>query len=186
MIFYRYCGGGYLISKFWWLILIVIILAIVTYPEMNKEYIDNGYSGYWDARFDEWTGEIIPKQELETYNNDDKYITNSKGEQIKFAQIDELLNKYEEIQGDASNIKKTNLNKLTEICDILIKEYFDLDYEVCDYANDPSTNMYSIRMKGEFEDSEYKDVSSASYLRSLAHKVVKEKYRSQNGLDEKK
>ena len=78
------------------------------------------------------------------------------------------------------------MNKLTEICDILIKEYFDLDYEVCDYANDPSTNMYSIRMKGEFEDSEYKDVSSASYLRSLAHKVVKEKYRSQNGLDEKK
>lgn len=43
---------GYIISKFWWLILIVIILAIVTYPEMNKEYDVVELTSYLDiSRF---------------------------------------------------------------------------------------------------------------------------------------
>ena len=48
--------------------------------------------------YDSWTDEIIPKQEISTYSNDEKYITNSKGEEIKFSQMKEEIERFREVQ----------------------------------------------------------------------------------------
>lgn len=150
--------------------------------ESYKERKKYGYSRFWEnEEYDTWTGEIIPKQEIDTYNNDDKYIINSNGEEIKFKQIKELLNQYKEIQGNYGNIRKNKLDKVTNICDILIKDYLDLDYEVEKFED--SSNMYKLKMKGEYENTYYNDISSASSLERLVREVVGKKYREQNNLE---
>ena len=139
--------------------------------EENKKY---GYYGFWDnVEYDTWTDEIIPKQEIDTYNNDDKYITN-------FKQIKELLKQYKELQGNYWGIKKDKLEKVTNIDNILIKDYLDLDYEV--KKIDGPGYMYKLEIKGEYANSYYRDISSASYLNGLVKEVVKAKYREQNNL----
>lgn len=146
--------------------------------EENKKY---GYYGFWDnVEYDTWTDEIIPKQEIDTYNNDDKYITNSKGKKIYFKQIKELLKQYKELQGNYWGIKKDKLEKVTNIDNILIKDYLDLDYEV--KKIDGPGDMYKLEIKGEYANSYYRDISSASYLEGLVKEVVKAKYREQNNL----
>lgn len=74
--------------------------------EENKKY---GYYGFWDnVEYDTWTDEIIPKQEIDTYNNDDKYITNSKGKKIYFKQIKELLNSIKNYKETIGGLKRIN------------------------------------------------------------------------------
>ena len=63
---------GWFVSQFWWVILFVIIAFVIILisetRDIGKEYQKYGYSGYWDnIKYDEWTGEIIPKAEIETY-----------------------------------------------------------------------------------------------------------------------
>ena len=42
--------------------------------------------------------------------------------------------------------------------------------------------MYKLEIKGEYANSYYRDISSASYLNGLVKEVVKAKYREQNNL----
>ena len=85
-------GNIFLVYKFRWIILILLIfVAIMMYDitkDLNKERIEKGYTGFFDnVKYDEWTDEIIPKDEIHSYNNDNKYIVNKKSEKIYFYQI---------------------------------------------------------------------------------------------------
>lgn len=159
----------------------ILTIGILIFKIEMDLYEENKKYGFWDnVEYDTWTDEIIPKQEIDTYNNDDKYITNSKGQKIYFKQIKELLKQYKELQGNYWGIKKDKLEKVTNIDNILIKDYLDLDYEV--KKIDGPGDMYKLEIKGEYANSYYRDISSASYLNGLVKEVVKAKYRGQNNL----
>lgn len=176
----------YLAYKFWYVIPAVMVAVIAIFifvtPKIDKKYQKYGYTGYNDnIKHDLWTGEIIPKQEIDTYNNDEKYIINSKSEQIKFNQMKELIKQYNQIQGNNAFINESNLDSLTSICNILLKDYLDLDFEIKPFGNLYDKN-YVFKVKGEYENSYYSDFSSTPYLEGLVKEVVKDKYRSQNYL----
>ncbi len=149
---------------------------------IDKEYQKYGYSGYSDnIQYDTWTNEIIPKQEIATYNNDEKYITNSKGEQIKFLQIKVLLDEFGEIQGSYASISKDKIQSIDYICNTLLRDYLDLDYETKSFDN--SDDKFVIKIKGDYEDSYYSEISTRSELEGLVKEVIQDKYKKQNNLN---
>ena len=131
--------------------------------------------------YDSWTDEIIPKQEISTYSNDEKYITNSKGEEIKFSKIKEEIERFSEVQGDYASFSKNKVKKIDNICDKLLRDYLDLDYEIVNWGE--SFDDYVLRIKGDYENSYYSEIANPSYLEGLVKEVVKDKYRSQNNLE---
>ena len=135
-----------------------------------------------NIQYDNWTGEIIPKYKIETYSNDDKYIVNLKDEKVSFKQIKDLLEQYRVVQENNAFVKEENFNELTSICNVLLKEYLDLDYKVIKSDN-PNMNEYRFKVSGKYEDSYYNEFTSTSYLEGLVRIVVKELYRGQNNLD---
>ena len=143
---------------------------------VDKEYQKYGYSGYSDnIQYDTWTNEIIPKQEIATYNNDEKYITNSKGEQIKFLQIKVLLDEFGEIQGSYASISKDKIQSIDYICNTLLRDYLDIDYEIKNFGD--SKDSYVINIIGEYENSYYSEISTRSELEGLVKEVVQKKYK---------
>lgn len=177
----------YIVYELRWIIIVcLIVIGIFAFSEskrLDKKYQQYGYSGHMDnIQYDNWTGEIIPKYKIETYSNDDKYIVNLKGEKVSFKQIKDLIEQYRIVQGNNAFVKEENLNELTSICDVLLKEYLDLDYKVIKSDN-PNMNEYRFKVSGKYEDSYYNEFTSTSYLEGLVRTVVKELYRSQNNLD---
>lgn len=168
------------------IIVCLIAIGIFAFSEskrLDKKYQQYGYFGYMDnIQYDNWTGEIIPKYKIETYSNDDKYIVNLKGEKVSFKQIKDLLEQYRVVQENNAFVKEENLNELTSICDVLLKEYLDLDYKVIKSDNS-DMNEYQFKVSGKYEDSYYNYFTSTSYLEGLVRNVVQEMYRSQNNLD---
>lgn len=112
-----------------------------------------------NIQYDNQTGEIIPKHKIETYSNDDKYIVNLKGEKVSFKQIKDLLEQYRVVQENNAFVKEENLNELTSICNVLLKEYLDLDYKVIKSDN-PNMNEYRFKVSGKYEDSYYNEFTS--------------------------
>ncbi len=168
------------------IIVCLIAIGIFAFSEskrLDKKYQQYGYSGHMDnIQYDNWTCEIIPKHKIETYSNDDKYIVNLKGEKVSFKQIKDLLEQYRVVQENNAFVKEENLNELTSICDVLLKEYLDLDYKVIKSDNS-DMNEYQFKVSGKYEDSYYNYFTSTSYLEGLVRNVVQEMYRSQNNLD---
>lgn len=169
------------------IVAVVIIWGIICFvvsSDLNKEYKKYGYSSFNDnIKYDTWTGEIIPKQEINTFNNDNKYITNSKGEQIKFTQIKELIKQFGNIQGNYASFTGDKVRNIDTICNTLLKDYLDLNYEIINYGE--SSNNYVLQIRGEYEKSYYSEISNPAELEGLVQEVVKDKYRSQNGLENK-
>ena len=90
--------------------------------DLDNEYQQYGYNGFSDnIKYDEWTDEIIPKNKIETYNNDNKYITKSNGDKVYFADIKQQLTAYEELQGDYAFIKADNVDLNTGLIKIMGK-----------------------------------------------------------------
>lgn len=177
----------YIVYELRWIIIVcLIVIGIFAFSEskrLDKKYQQYGYSGHMDnIQYDNWTGEIIPKYKIETYSNDDKYIVNLKGEKVSFKQIKDLLEQYRVVQENNAFVKEENLNELTSICDVLLKEYLDLDYKVIKSDN-PDMNEYQFKVSGKYEDSYYNEFASISYLDGLVRTVVQERYRNQNNLD---
>ena len=82
--FFSQLGEVWIIYKLRWLIVIGIIIFVILFfiidHYMNKEYQQYGYTSWTEnIKYDEWTGEIIPKAEINTHTSMSKYITNSKG-----------------------------------------------------------------------------------------------------------
>lgn len=164
-----------------------IIFGIIYFAvssDLNKEYKKYGYSSYTDnIKYDTWTGEIIPKQEIYTFSNDNKYITNSKGEQIKFAQMKELIKQFGNIQGSYASFTEDKVRNIDDICNTLLRDYLDLNYEIINWGESP--NNYVLQIRGEYEKSYYSEISNPAELEGLVKEVVKDKYRSQNCLENK-
>ena len=181
-------GGIYILYKLRWIIFIgIIILAIIIFSvkgDLDKEYQQYGYSGFSDnIKYDEWTDEIIPKDEIQTYNNDNKYITKSNGEKVYFSDIKEQLNAYEKLQGNYAFIKEEKIEQVKNICDILFQNYFEIEYSI-DKTSDG--NSYLIHLKNFTANGMYYEeysIGSYSDMRSIIKYLVKGIYREQNNLE---
>lgn len=126
-------GGIYILYKLRWVILIgIIVFGVIAFSvkgDLDKEYQQYGYTGFSDnIKYDEWTHEIIPKNEIETYNNDNKYITKSSGEKVYFADIKKQLNAYEKLQANKIYISPEKVDQVRSICNKLFSDYFELEY----------------------------------------------------------
>lgn len=181
-------GGMYILYKLRWIILIgIIILAVIIFSvkgELDNEYQQYGYSGFSDnIKHDEWTDEIIPKSEIDTYNNDNKYITKSNGEKVYFADIKKQLNAYEKLQENHAFIKQEKIEQVKNICDILFSNYFELDYSI-DKISDG--NSYLIHLKDFTANGMHYDdysIGPTFEIRNIIKYLVKGIYREQNGLE---
>ena len=146
--------------------------------DLNKEPIEKGYNGFFDdIKYDEWTGEIIPKNEIYSYNNDNKYITNQKGEMIYFYQIKEQINEYEKIQAQHGFIKEKDKEMIDNICKKLLNEYLDVEYE----WNGTSNSQYEIHIKNYDKYGEY--IGATSDLKTFVAEKVNEIYKEQNKIE---
>ena len=179
-------GEAWIIYKLRWLIVIGIILFIVIFVvinhDMNKEYQQYGYSSWTDnIKYDEWTGEIIPKAEINTHTSMSKYITNSKGNRITVIQIEELVKQYGEIQGSYASFNESKKDSLNNICNTLLREYLDLNYEIRPFG-ELSSHNYRFQIVGDYERNYYSDFSTPSDLRSLTKEVFKDKYEKENNI----
>lgn len=181
-------GGIYILYKLRWVILVgIIVFGVIIFSvkgDLDKEYQQYGYTGFSDKiEYDEWTHEIIPKNEIGTYNNDNKYITKSSGEKVYFADIKEQLNAYEKLQGNYMFIKPENIEQTKVICDVLFTSYFELPYSV-DATSDG--NSYLIHLKGFKANGKYYDdysIGPAFEMKNIIKYLVKGIYREQNGLE---
>ena len=181
-------GGMYIVYKLRWIILIgIIILAVIIFPvkgELDSEYQQYGYTGFNDnIKYDEWTDEIIPKDEIEIYNNDNKYITKSNGEKVYFADIKEQLDAYEKLQDNYAFIKPENVEQAKSICNVLFLNYFELLYSI-DKTSDG--NLYQIHLKDFTANGMHYDeysIGPAYEMRNIIKYLVKGIYREQNGLE---
>ena len=184
--FFTDIGTAYIIYKLRWIIVIGIILFGSIFFFMKRD-IDNdykkyGYTGIMDnIKYDEWTGEIIPKAEINTYTSDNKYITNSKGNKITVAQIEDLLKQYGEIQGSYASFNESKKESLDSICNILLREYLDLDYEIKQFG-EASSHNYRFQIVGNYSENYYSNFSTPSDLRSLSKEVFIDKYKKENNL----
>ena len=166
--------------------MIAIILTVVVFfastKDLNKKYKEYGYTGLADSiKYDDWTGEIIPKTDLKTYNNSSKYIINSKGNKITIAQIEKLLKQYGEIQGNYISFSKNKKDPLDRICNRLLRINLDLDYEIRSFGEEDS-DSYRFQIVGEYEDNYYSSFSSQSDLRGLVKIFFKDKYNKENNV----
>ena len=180
-------GDVFILYKLRWLIVIgIIFLGTIIFfvnKDLDKKYQEFGYTGIMDnIKYDDWTGEIILKDEIGTYNSDGKYITNSRKEKITVANIEKLLKEYEKIQGNYASFSKNKKKELDKICNILLKECLDLDYEIIT-SKENNLKRYYFKLKGEYKDSYYSEFTSASYLRGLVKEVFKDKYAKENNIN---
>ena len=181
-------GGMYIIYKLRWVILIgVIIIGVVIFSvkgELDNEYQQYGYTGFSDKiHYDEFTDEVIPKGEIETYNNDNKYITKSNGEIIYFGDIKKQLNAYEELQNNYAYIRSENIEKVKNICNVLFLNYFELLYSI---DKIPDGNSYLIHLKKFTANGIHYDdysIGTAYEMKSIVKYLIKGIYRQQNGLE---
>lgn len=185
--FFSQIGSAYIIYKLRWLIILGIIILIAGFfiidHNMNEKYQKYGYSSWNETiKYDEWTGEIIPKAEIKTHTSNNKFITNSKGQKIYVTQIEELVKQYEEIQGSYASFNESKKDALDNICNILLKECLDLDYVIRPFGNEKQNN-FRFKIVGDYENIYYSDFSTPSDLRSLAKEVFKDKYNKENNIE---
>lgn len=184
--FFSQLGEAWIIYKLRWLIVIGIIIFITAFfiidHDMNKEYKQYGYSSWTDnIKYDEWTGEIIPKAEINTHTSMSKYITNSKGNKITVNQIEDLVKQYGEIQGSYMSFNENKKDSLDSICNTLLRDYLDLNYEIKPFG-ESNSHSYRFHIIGDYEDNYYSDFSTPSDLRSLSKEVFKDKYKKENNI----
>ena len=176
---------GWFVLKYGWLILMIIIalggILFVVVKDLDKEYKQYGYTGFWDnIKYDHWTGEIIPKTEIETYSSDEKFITNAKGDKVTVRQIKELIAQFEEIVGDRTDFSEADVAKIETICNLLFKEYLEVDYKI-DSIGGKGISYY-ISLNNAPKDIKYDSISSTRELEDSSKEIFQKMYRKENGL----
>lgn len=155
-------------------ILLVIAVLITCVHLKNKSY---GYDGFWDpVKCDEWTGEIIRKDRIVGYNNDYKYIINEKGDKIYFSMLKEKIEEYRIQSFPNSHFSESEVEDLDEICNVLFREYLDLDYEIVRDKDYKTLDFFKFRIKGKYADSPYAEFGDGSIVEKLVQQVVKDRY----------
>lgn len=168
------------IYKFRWIIIgviiVVAIFCLIAHHNLDKEYQNYGYSGYNDnVVYDEWTGNIVPKYMSDSHSDSDDFIINDKGNKITVAQIEEQINAYKNVQDSKMFITEENKNLLIPICDILLKEYLDANYEVVKVNMKSSANFYNFKIQGKYYVKSNCEFSSTEQLREIVKNIFREK-----------
>lgn len=173
---------GYIIYVFRWPIIIILIVVVIffwwIFHDLNKEYKENGYTGLWDktVEYDDWTGEIIPKDELDTYNNDNKYIKLPSGEKVYFYQIKQKIEEFEAVQGENDNIITTEeQQQLDPIVKAVVTDYFGIEFT---WSGSAEKNSFNVSL--ENYDGYPSSISSISDFRLFVNDNVKRIYEEQN------
>lgn len=160
--------NSYLILKLLPLIIIVIVLLILGYfkfvKPIDEERRKNGYSIFEAERIDPMTGEIIPKSQIDTYNNSNKTIIDAKGKETNLYYIskqrDSICNYLNE------GITSDNKSLIIGGCQLLLEDTLGANFQIIDnelYVN----NMW---------------ISGSNDFRDTVNEIVKQIYRKQNGL----
>ena len=168
---------------------IFIIVGVIIFnvqKDLDKEYIEYGYTGFFDnVKYDDWTKEVIPKSDISTYNNDNKFITNSKGQNVYFYQIKQKVEEYRQIQGQYAYFSDERKIKIEPICNTLLREYLDIDYEI---EKSEVQSIYQIKLKeckANGKDMTGETIGSTSALEDFVKEYVRGLYREQNNLEYK-
>jgi len=183
--FFSVLTTGWFVLKYGWLILMIIIalggILFVVVKDLDKEYKQYGYTGFWDnIKYDHWTGEIIPKAEIETYSSDEKFITNAKGEKVTVRQIKELIAQFEEIVGEKTFFSEADVAKIETICNLLFKEYLEVDYKI-DSIGGKGISYY-ISLNDAPKGIKYDSISTTTNLKDCSKEIFQKMYRKENGL----
>ena len=165
----------------------IILLAFLIHrsnKEFDKEYQEYGYTGFFDKiHYDEWTGEVIPKAQIDTYNNRYKFITNSYGT-VFFFEIKSKVDDYEKLQGPYAFIDEEKLDEVNYICTVLFDYYFEIGYSIEPIESDE--HLYRVHLKNfTANGTKYDDYAfcSSDGLRYIVKCLVKGIYREQNHLE---
>ena len=160
----------------------VIIFSVK--EDLDKEYQQYEYTGFSDnIKYDEWTDEVILKDEISTHNNDNKYIAKSTGEKVYFLDIKKQLNAYEELQENYMFIQLENVEQAKAICDVLFASYFELPYSK-DKTFDG--NSYLIHLKDFTTSGMYYydySIGPAFEIENIVKYLVKGIYKEPKGLE---
>lgn len=124
----------YLIWIFLPIITIIIIAFIVGYfkfaKPVYKEHETYGYGKFETAKIDPMTGEIIPKSELNSYDNSNKTILDVKGNKVYFSQINNLKESISSKIKSSGEIKEKEL--LQKECKLLLEDILGISFEIKD------------------------------------------------------
>ena len=160
--------NSYLILKFLPLIIIIIALLIFGYFNFAKPIYEesrkNGYGIFETERIDPMTGEVIPKSQIDTYNNSYKTIIDARGKETPFFYISKLRDSICDYLNEG--ITSDNKGLITGGCQLLLQNTLGVDFEITDnelYVN----NMW---------------ISGSNDFRDTVNGIVKQIYRKQNGL----
>lgn len=168
---------------------IVIILGVIIFnvqKDLDNEYRQYGYTGFFDnIKYDDWTKEVIPKDEISSYNNDNKFIVNSKGETVYFYQLKQKIEEYRNVQGQYAYLTDERKSKVEGVCDTLLRNFLNIDYEfkLCENMGAYEICLKSCIVNGK--DRSGYCFGSSSDLESLVKEFVRGVYREQNGLEYK-
>ena len=154
-----------------------IALLIGVYIVPNAKYKQYGYTGANDnIVHDEYTGEIVPKNEIETYDNSKKYIVTSKGEKVTIKEIKAILAGYKSIQGDTKYISEENKDAIDGVCNTLFKKFLDVNYEI----QQAGKYRYQIHIIGKYEKYSRFNISTYSEVEDIVKIIIKDKYKPED------
>jgi hypothetical protein len=158
-------------------IIAFIALLVGVYIVPNAKYKQYGYTGANDnIVYDEYTGEIVPKNEIDTYDNSKKYIVNSKGEKVTIKEIKAILAGYKSIQGDTKYISEENKDAIDGVCNTLFKKFLDVNYEI----QQAGKYRYQIHIIGKYEKYSRFNISTYSEVEDIVKIIVKDKYKPED------
>lgn len=128
MLWYRMLRDALII------IIVITIILVIGYfmfaKPVYEEYERLGYKSGETAIIDPMTGNIIPKNEIDTYNNDRVELITDYGEIVHLGEIKLILENMKNSIGGSGQIK--DKKTLKEKCDILFTKYLSVEYEIKD------------------------------------------------------
>lgn len=160
--------NSYLILKCLPFIIIIIALLTVGYFKIAKPIYEenkkNGYGIFETAKIDPMTGEVIPKSQIDTYNNSNKTIIDARGKETNLFYISKMRDSICDYLNEG--ITSDNKGLITGGCQLLLQDTLGVDFEII--GNELYVNNMWISGPNDFRDT--------------VNTIVKQIYRKQNGL----
>lgn len=177
-----------IIYKFRWLLVLLIIVGAVMFffisQDLNREPIENGYSGFFDnIKYDEWTNEIIPKDEIYSPTIKYKSIQTPDGSNVSENELENFIEEYRKIQDNYGFLTEERKNKVESLVNMLFKLMFKIDYS---FEKTATNTSYTIHLKNfdangiHYDDYEIGATSEFAHILKLLFKGI---YREQNSLE---
>ena len=146
------------------IILVIIVLLVIGDFKFAKPVYDEdeklGYGKFETVRIDPMTGEKIPKDEINTYSNDNLKLKVNDGEEISFKEIKNVRDQIKEQIKGAGRINDSE--ELRKLCDTLLTKYLNTGYKI------EEDNLY-INNKIVTDD-----INFESMVNEIVQKIYKE------------